>query len=188
MVDAIPLLIVSREMSPSRSRETLLTMLSAFTILKRPFQPFFNYGAGHAVYLNQLVQSLFAVIPEPIVRVLYVEDDILIPGSEAHQIALTIAEAEKNNWNIITNYKLADGRNVIHHADRIPYTDSEIERLKLGDRVDLSGMGFYFGTFYRDYRFHEGDWSSIDWTFFKEKGVELHYSPIVCQHVKMGYY
>lgn len=183
----IPLLIVSREMAPAKGKETLLTLVLASQILNRPIHPFFGYGQGHAVYMNELVKSAFATLQKTKVKMLYIEDDILIPSSQAHQIALSITEADTKDWNMTTNYKLMDGRNVIHHKDGTSYTDTEIDRLKFGDKIDLAGMGFYYGDFWTDYRFHEGDYSSIDWTFFKDKEVELHYSPILCQHVKMGW-
>ncbi len=183
----ISLLVMSRDMCPARSKETLVTVLLAMQLLKRPFKPFFGYGTGHAVYLNELVKSVYNVRQQVEFKVLYIEDDILIPADQAHQVALCIEEADKNKWNLVTNYKLMDGRNVVHHGDGNPYTDTEIERLKLGDPVDLAGLGFYYGTFYADYRFHEGDFSTIDWTFFKEKQLQLQYAPIVCYHCKMGY-
>jgi hypothetical protein len=188
VADAIPLLIVSRELSPARSKESLITLIQAFQIIKRKFQPFFCYGIGLAVYINSMIKMAADWNPGESFRALYLEDDIIIPQSQKHLIAKTIQEAEANDWNMITNYTLADGRNVLHHADMTPYTDAEVQRLKFGDKIELSGMGFYYGRFFRDYRFHEGDYSTQDWTFFKEKQVELHYTPIVCQHFKVGYY
>lgn len=186
--EAIPIMVMSRELSPARSKESLITLLQAFQILKRPFIPFFGYGIGLAVYMNALIKQVADRFKEESFRAIWLEDDIIIPQNQKHLIAKAILEAETNDWNLVTNYTLADGRNVLHHADMTPYTDAEVSKLSLGSRVELSGMGFYYGRFWKNYLFHEGDWSTQDWTFFKEKQVELHYAPIVCQHFKVGYY
>lgn len=187
LVKGTPLIVMSREMCPAKSKETLLTVLLAFQELKRPFIPFFGYGIGHAVYLNDMVKMVFNELQLAKFRVLYIEDDIWIPPQQAHVMAECIRTADEQGYNIVANYRLMDGRNVIHHADGASYSDMEIEKLKPFDHVDLAGMGFYYGVFNAEYRFNEGSKSSVDWTFFEEQQVALNFAPLLCYHVKVGY-
>jgi hypothetical protein len=168
--------------------ETLLTLIAVGEILKRPMKFFIRGGLGHAIYFNAVMAEIFNVYHLKTFRALYVEDDNLIQNNQAHFLARMIKEADEKGYNITANYKLADGRNVYHHGDGTPYQDLEIEMLKPFDPVELTGMGFFYGSFDVEYRFHEGDVSSVDWTFYLERQIELRHIPLKVGHIKTVYF
>jgi len=130
------------------------------------------------------------------VRALWWDDDLIIdPQYDLRKLANTIAESDQRGINLIGNYRIQcetnsrDMQNVLMHLTPGKktrcYTDQEIAGLKNLDPLPdtVSGMGFYYGNVFLDYKFHY-DEIAEDVNFFIDQNLELHYSDVQLWHEK----
>ncbi len=143
-------------------------------------------------------------------RALMLDSDMMIKSS-AEELASWFMEADKNDWNVIGNYKtiinrdlekgitvtnmiLRENRNKYEEVDGKTYyyyenyTDKEIEDLKFGDDLgnSVAGLGFYYGYCPLDYKFYMQLYGE-DFNFFRDlqaKGKTFKFIPVKMKHQK----
>lgn len=216
---ALPVFLPSHD---NRSMlQTIMTVNHIGLFLQRPIITASCGGLGQAVAMNGMVrnfQAMCARVPDygylvkkhPVngksyTRALWIEDDIELAPGQASEIANMITKADELGLNIVTPYSTGyrdDGQlNWVYfkkpQGDEIgrPYTAEEIRALQPFDKVDLGGLGFYYGDIYLDYVWYEGtynghdrfnlpSYSGIDWNYFLDNNVELSHYPIFVRHEK----
>jgi hypothetical protein len=191
---------------PTLDGEAHAQTLSMLDQLPRIFdkQPFTSFATDRGIPAarTSLVDCLrisldkLGVKHNGVARALCWDSDIVIPPEyEIGTLADAIKKADGNGWNLVGNYKVRLSKkhpwtNVLMHKAEFGqkrfYTDEEIAALKdfepLPDTV--SGLGFYYGDVWLDYKYHYDQAHPEDVGFFEDNEVPLRFLNIPLFHKK----
>lgn len=129
------------------------------------------------------------------VRTLWMDDDLMFK-SPYTEVVNAIKQADKNNWDITANYRLAwEGTSYVNSIG-LPTADPEKYKLvsdeeiaKWPDGMELpegtvNGFGFVYCWTPIDYVFHFDRNIGEDFNFFRDTKMKLHYSNLKLLHKK----
>jgi len=107
--------------------------------------------------------------------------DILAPTSTALDLAEAIKKADRERWNFAVPVRCITGLYNIGSG----YQPKEYEALPNWSKVDMCGLGFYYGDLNSLYEWHEGEHGSDpDWNYVKDNNIALRIVKLPFLHIK----
>ena len=188
---ATPILCVTRA-DQGAPGVTIATIYGALFCQRRTPLYIQNGGLGYAHSRNVLFREARQQLGVKVARGFLLDDDIRIIDQKA--LEKVLARADANQWNIVAPYRALNGRLSI--LKTIPpqsngtstemLTEDELHEIHPWDRIQLAGLGFYYGDIPLDYIFHEGNpYVGEDLNFFHEnKYLETRLAPLYVEHIK----
>lgn len=105
------------------------------------------------------------------VRGIMLDSDVILE-CDYKTLADVMKEADEKNINFVIPYKNGNSSYSLWHKDMNPYTQDEYNKLKDGDKIEYSGLGFYYGDIPLDYIFHS-DVKGEDHYFFEDNKLDV---------------
>jgi hypothetical protein len=151
-----------------------------------------NGGLGYAHARNVVFADALDKIQRIKVRGSLLDDDVKL--TDQPQLDKIIKYADEKNYNVVAPYRTLGNRLSI--VKRIPpkpngtstemLTEEEARQIKPFERIQLAGLGFYYGWIPLDYKFHEGiPYIGEDLNFFEENPqLEPRLAPLYVEHLK----
>jgi len=199
----LPYLVVSRDM-----RSITLTTASVFRaaqLLHRDVLLASRGGMGLTFARTQVFRMVQKHLGVDNIRGLMVDDDIVV--SDARKLKEAIESADLYNYNIVSPGRIltpgcpAHDMNAVERAslectcytqymhNRPPdfprYTAEEVKALAPLDKVELAGLGFYYGELPLSYSFKEqGKAWGEDLCFFLDNDLPLRHVDLGIRHLK----
>jgi hypothetical protein len=199
----LPYLVVTRDM-----RSSILTtanVMRAGQLLQRNVLVVARGGMGLTFARSQVFKMARDFLKKDVVRGLMIDDDIVVTDPAA--LARAIAEADMFDYNIVSPGRILTPNCPAHDFNEIVagelrctcytqymhndppkftrYTALEVAKLQHFDRVELSGLGFYYGELPLAYRFKEQGlaWGE-DLCFFLDNDLPLRHIDLRVRHLK----
>jgi hypothetical protein len=134
-----------------------------------------------------------------------IDYDIVFPATSLRKLVDAMKEADDRHLNIVSPYwipkkdvcdpmKPKDGFPSYFHKDGTAYSLEEIWKLKDWQRVEMAGLGFYYGDLDPSYEFREqvknkvGGNSGEDFSFFVDNKIVVNHVNFNLSHLRLVQY
>lgn len=180
-MQTIPILIPTRDYKTVG--QTLMNLIVATLTTETIPDVCFSYESTLFGARTKLLSGFNQRYPKG-TRGFMIDSDIMVLNT-AEELSSIISFADRNGYNIVGNYRKADGANVIKLTDDHTMTMEEYDKLDNYSEItsNVCGLGFYYGYIPPNYEFHADAHVGEDVYFFREN--ELH--PRLCKTLKLGH-
>ncbi len=111
-------------------------------------------------------------------------DSDVITNFQYFRLIPYVEKAINDDLNFSIPYRLPNGYYDIFDMNLKPMVASDLENLNDWDRIGASGLGFYFGDLYLDYKFHYDEKFGEDINYFIDNHIDLRIVKLPLSHMK----
>jgi hypothetical protein len=127
-----------------------------------------------------------------------IDYDIKFPASHLQKLVDAMKKADERHLNIVSPYfiplkdvtdpwtPVKQGIVSYLHRDGTPFTKKEMLDLKDWKRIEVAGLGFYYGDIDPNYKFREmsGESGGEDINFFLDNKIPVYHVDLAISHLK----